>query len=129
MARNSLRWRKGWRWWRQNARLRQRHLHETMTTWFISRHSGAIEWAARQNMPVDHFVAHLDIGQIRAGDKVIGSLPVNLVAQVCTVGANYWHLSLRLPADLRGRELSAQDMEQLNSELVPFHVMQIEKRK
>lgn len=80
-------------------------------------------------MLVDHFVAHLDIGQIRAGDKVIGSLPVNLAAQVCAVGANYWHLSLSLPADLRGRELSAQDMEQLNSELVPFHVTQIEKRE
>lgn len=31
-----------------------------MTTFFVSRHSGAVEWAARQGIRVDKLVAHLD---------------------------------------------------------------------
>ena len=51
-----------------------------MTTYFISRHSGAIKSAAHQHMPVDQCMAHLDPAIVRAGEIVVGSLPVNLVA-------------------------------------------------
>ncbi|MCK9215789.1 MAG: CRISPR-associated protein Csx16 [Rhodoferax sp.] len=94
-----------------------------MTTYFISRHPGAIEWAARQKLAVDRLVSHLDTAQVQAGDTVIGSLPVNLAAQVCAAGATYWHLSLELPAALRGQELSADDLESLCVHLEPFHII------
>ncbi len=93
-----------------------------MTTYFVSRHPGAVEWAASQSFYVDSLVTHLDAGQVQPGDTVIGSLPVNLAAQVCERGAAYWHLSLELPAKLRGRELSASDMHQLGAHLRPYHV-------
>lgn len=95
-----------------------------MTTYFISRHPGAIEWAARQHMPVDQRMAHLDPAIVKAGDTVIGSLPVNLAAQVCAMGAAYWHLSLELPAELRGQELSADDLARLGAQLQRFSVDQ-----
>jgi CRISPR-associated protein Csx16 len=91
-----------------------------MSIFFVSRHSGAIEWAARQNLQVDHLVQHLDPAQVLPGDTVIGSLPVNLAAQVCDAGATYWHLSLKLPAELRGCELSANDMERLGARIESF---------
>lgn len=93
-----------------------------MTIFFISRHPGAIEWAARQQFKVDRQIPHLDPVQIQAGDTVIGTLPVNLAAKVCAKGAAYWHLSLALPAQQRGTELTADDMTRLGAHLEPFHI-------
>jgi CRISPR-associated protein Csx16 len=93
-----------------------------MTTYFVSRHPGAVAWAAQQSFHVDVLVAHLDLAQVQPGDTVIGSLPVHLAAQVCDRGGAYWHLSLALPAELRGRELAAAEMTRLGAQVVPFSV-------
>lgn len=100
-------------------------VNDTMTTYFISRHPGAIAWAERQNLHVDQQLSHLDVGQIQPGDTVIGSLPVNLAAQVCAAKAAYWHLSLELPAQLRGQELSADDLEHLGARIEAFAITPI----
>lgn len=54
-----------------------------MTTFFVSHHPGAIEWATQQRLAVDRFLAHLDPGQVSSSDTVIGTLPVHLAAKVC----------------------------------------------
>jgi CRISPR-associated protein Csx16 len=97
-----------------------------MTTYFVSRHPGAIEWAKRQKLNVTQFVAHLDTAQVQHGDTVIGSLPVNLAAQVCAIGAAYWHVSVALPSTLRGQELSADDLDRLQARVERFHLQAIE---
>lgn len=91
-------------------------------TWFVSRHPGAIEWAKRCQIPVDQWVPHLSLHLVRQGDTVIGSLPVNLAAQVCALGARYGHLSLELPANLRGKELSADQLDDLHAHIEWFQV-------
>lgn len=93
-----------------------------MTTWFITRHPGAIDWARAQQLQIDHFVSHLDPVLVQAGDTVMGSLPVHLAAGICERGARYLHLSLDLPAELRGRELSVQQLHQFSARLRPFQV-------
>ena len=73
-----------------------------MTTWFVSRHPGALQWMQQCGPAFDCHVPHLDTAQVQRGDTVIGTLPVNLAAQVCARGAAYWHLALEMPAQQRG---------------------------
>jgi CRISPR-associated protein Csx16 len=91
-------------------------------TFFITRHPGAVEWAARQGVAVDRTVAHLDPAEIHAGDVVIGTLPVHLAAQVCARGARYLHLVLDLPRERRGLELTAGDMMRYRARLEEYRV-------
>ena len=93
-----------------------------MTTWFVSRHPGAIEWAAQQGLRVDRQVSHLEPDQVRAGDTVIGTLPIHLAAAVCDQGARFYNLSLDLPVQWRGRELSAAELHQCNARLEQFDI-------
>ncbi len=98
-----------------------------MTTWFISRHLGALEWAARRPIAIDRFAPHLDIGAVEPGDTVIGTLPPDLAAAVCASGAKYLHLSVTLPIAARGRELSADEMEHHGARLVRIEARVIEE--
>ena len=93
-----------------------------MTTYFVTRHAGAVEWARRRGVTVDRHVAYLDTQVITKGDTVIGTLPVNLAAEVCAREACYLHLSLDLPNEARGRELSAEELDQYGARLERYFV-------
>jgi len=93
-----------------------------MTTFFVSRHPGALDWARRRGIAFDRHETHLDLAQIGQGDTVIGSLPVNIAAAVCAKGAKYKHLSLALRAEDRGRELSAEDLENYEATLTEYEI-------
>lgn len=93
-----------------------------MTTWFISRHPGALQWMRSNNIHFDRHLTHFSNEPIAAGDIVIGSLPVQLAADICARGAYYWNLSLLLTEDARGRELSADDLNAYQARLEPFSV-------
>ncbi|HUM95558.1 MAG TPA: CRISPR-associated protein Csx16 [Candidatus Competibacter sp.] len=93
-----------------------------MTTLFISRHPGAREWAVEEGIIVDAVIAHLDPETVQSGDVVIGTLPIHLAARVCERGGRYLHLSLELPPDWRGRELSAADLRRFGARLEEYQV-------
>lgn len=93
-----------------------------MTTYFVSRHPGARDWAAEEGITVDAVIDHLDPTIIAPGDILIGSLPVNLAAEVCTRGARYLNLSLDLPATLRGVELSAEQMRTCGARVEEYRI-------
>lgn len=93
-----------------------------MTTYFVTRHGGARDWATAEGIQVDEQIDHLDTGDIRPGDVVIGSLPVNLAAEVCVRGGHYLHLSLDLPTELRGRELTAEQMRACDARVEEFSI-------
>ncbi len=92
-----------------------------MTTYFVSRHSGAVEWAKHQGIEAE-FVPHLNVENIQAGDIVMGTLPVNLAAGVIARGGNYFHLTMDIPEDRRGDNLSADNMKAFGAVLEKFHV-------
>ena len=96
-----------------------------MTTWFVSRHPGAIEWARRRGLSFDRHVAQLDPESVAAGDRVLGSLPVNHAARVCERGARFFGISIQLPLQARGCELSADDLERYGAKLEGFEVRRL----
>ena len=97
-----------------------------MTTYLVSRHPGTIDWIERQGISVDERVSHIDPRSLGEGDRVVGNLPVHLAAIVCSLGAEYYHLSMELPPRLRGVELDANTLEEVGARLERF---QVERRQ
>lgn len=96
-----------------------------MTTYFVTRHPGAIEWAARHGLKIDRQLDHLEFTIIKPGDTVIGILPVNLAAEVCARGGRFFNLSLTVPPEARGRELSADELEQFGARVEEYRVERV----
>jgi len=93
--------------------------------YFVSRHSGAVAWAEEEGFTVDEQLAHLDPAMVQSGDVVIGSLPVHLAAQVCTRGGRYMHLSMEIPPEWRGAELTPERMRACHARLEAYQVTAI----
>jgi len=93
-----------------------------MTIYFVTRHPGALYWAKKHGIAFNQHCEHLDVADIKSGDKVIGSLPINLAAKVCVRGAEYWNLSIELPKEQRGKELSAEVLEQLSASIEEYKI-------
>lgn len=93
-----------------------------MNVWFVSRHPGALAWLARRELHPDRVTAHLDPAEIAAGDVVIGTLPMSAAADICSRGARFIALDLNLPSDMRGRELTEEELRNLNCTLTEYRV-------
>lgn len=93
-----------------------------MTRYFVSRHPGAMQWLERRGVSIDAHLAHLEGTMLVPGDQVIGTLPLQLACWVSDQGADYWHLSLNIPREWRGEELSAEQMEVCGARLEAFTV-------
>lgn len=98
-----------------------------MTTYFISRHSGAINWTKQQGIEIDKQLAHLDTSQLQNGHIVIGTLPINSITEVCEKGGRCLNLSLDIPAEARGKELTPENMITYNARLEEYTAEQIGK--
>lgn len=93
-----------------------------MSVYVVTRHAGALEWLQQQGVHYDQHIKHLNIELLQAGDQVIGNLPIPMVAQINEKGVRYWHLSFNVPYELRGQELSAQQLIELGIDLKEFRV-------
>lgn len=94
-----------------------------MTTYFITRHLGALEWAKKEGLQFDVHAEHLQsIAFLQTGDTVIGTLPINLVYQINKKGVHYVHLSLEIPAALRGVELTVEQLDSCKATLERYEV-------
>ena len=93
-----------------------------MTTWFISRHPGAIKWVKLQNIQIDRFESHLDTSLVQAGDVVIGTLPLHLAAEVCQKGVKFYLRSMNVTPEQRGTELTCKQLTEQQCSIQPFMV-------
>lgn len=98
-----------------------------MTTYLVTRHPGAVEWMQYAGHTYDQHLTHLEsLVILQAGDTVIGSLPINIVYDINSLGVNYVHLSLYIPETLRGKELSAEQLSQLDAKLQRYEVKRLD---
>lgn len=96
-----------------------------MTTYLVTRHQGAVEWASAQGFAIDQVVSDFDPTCVQLGDRVIGTLPAPLAATVCERGGRYIHLTLDLPPALRGKELTPADMDACGARLEEFRITRV----
>lgn len=97
-----------------------------MTVYFITRHPGALQWAKQNQLHYDVHAEHLlCISQLQAGDTVVGTLPINMVYQLNKRQVSYIHLSLQIPPDLRGIELTAEQLNGCKATLEKFEVNKV----
>lgn len=94
-----------------------------MTTYFITRHPGALQWAEQSQLHYDVHLEHLlSLSVLNTGDTVVGTLPINMVYQLNQKGVSYVHLSLEIPPALRGIELTAEQLNSCKATLEKFEV-------
>jgi len=93
-----------------------------MSTYIVTRHSGAIDWFRSMGYDVDNVVAHFNPSNVMDGDVIVGTLPINLAAEVCRRGGRYCHLSLTVPAERRGSELTPEDMISFGAKIEEYHI-------
>lgn len=95
--------------------------------YLITRHAGAVQWLQEVVSEPYTLLAHLhDVNLVQAGDIIVGTLPVNLIATINALGARYFHLHVEMPSHLRGQELTAEELVQLGARLVEYSVQQHE---
>lgn len=97
-----------------------------MTHWLVSRHQGAIDFINSLGIEIHQQVPHLNLEEVNPGDVIYGTLPIHLAAEVCAKGARYLHLTLNLPFELRGKEISLADLHLANPKLEEFKVIKVE---
>ncbi|WP_416391279.1 CRISPR-associated protein Csx16 [Alloalcanivorax xenomutans] len=91
--------------------------------YIVTRHRGALDWLKEQvSAPALHLAHLMPEYAIGRGDTVVGTLPINLVADICLRGARYFHLEICLPHALRGQELSACQLTEHGARLVEYFV-------
>lgn len=67
------------------------------------------------------------IAQLDQNALVIGTLPIHLAAQVCDSGARFMTIELNVPPELRGSELSREQLEAFGAKLVEYHIARINR--
>lgn len=97
--------------------------------YFVTRHRGAVTWAARNGLRARKVeTSNFDPAVLQPGDVVMGILPMHLVAEVNRRGGHYWNLTMDVPPEWRGRELTAEEMTACHARLEEFRVLQLGPR-
>lgn len=91
----------------------------------VTRHPGAADWVQSLLRQPVQVVSHLHEHAIEPGVRYVGVFPLNLAAAICAAGAECWAISLQLPPELRGQELSAAQLDALGARLVRYQVSEI----
>lgn len=92
----------------------------------VTRHPGAVQWVrqllGQRAVDTVESIPHLRTADIDPNVSYYGVFPLNLAAAICTAGAQCWALTLDMPPELRGQELSVEQLQALGACLVRYDV-------
>lgn len=96
--------------------------------YFVSRHPGALQWMqdrfiGQPARVLTHLPGDFSPGP---GDRIFGVLPLQWVQRITAAGAQAWVLEVELPPELRGRELTAEQLSQRGAALVLYEARALE---
>lgn len=94
-----------------------------------SRHQDSVafirELCASLNFEVVDVVPHLQkLDDLPKCDIVIGNLPLYTIAQLNRIGIRYGALSLTIPSELRGTELTLAQIRSLDPKIIEFEAFE-----
>ncbi len=89
----------------------------------VTRHAGALRWLTAKGI-VGEAITHISSPEQVRGKRVVGGVPLHLAAEAAEVLAI---VMPELPPELRGKELTAEQMEQFGARLLRCAVLPIEE--
>jgi CRISPR-associated protein Csx16 len=96
-------------------------------TIFLTRHPGALHWL-RDKIGCDSHVEvleHLDDVLLKCHDRIYGIFPMHIAARLCAAGVECWMIDVAIPPELRGVEMTSEQLNQLGAQLIRYHVRRI----
>ena len=95
-----------------------------MTTFIITKHVGAVQWAKNKGIEHDIYLEDLNlIHELKAGDVVVGTLPIHVVYELNQRDINYLHIALDIPAELNDQALDAAQLEACNARIESYYLL------
>lgn len=92
----------------------------------VTRHNATVEWLKNTitSDEADEMVvtAHYTPGMAQGFLYVVGILPINMVAELYAEGIRYYQVTMDVPEEFRGKELSIEQMDEFNARLVQYRV-------
>jgi CRISPR-associated protein Csx16 len=96
-------------------------------TVIVTRHAGALEWLKAKGFE-GTVVDHISAGDVQSGETIVGVLPITLVKQLLDKKCEVIVLQLPdVPKEMRGKELTADDMDRYGARLFRIKVLEWEE--
>jgi len=89
----------------------------------ISRHKATVEWIRERYDNIEKVLDHIKSPDDINGEIVIGNIPLHLAYKAKEI----WNVSIDLPPELRGKDLSREQFLKLNPRIEKYKVIRLDE--
>lgn len=90
----------------------------------VSRHKSTIDFVKAMFRDVTVLEHVNDIEELKDFDLIVGNLPLPMVAEIKRMGKRFVMVSLNIPKELRGKELTLEELHKF-AELIEVEELKI----
>ena len=91
-----------------------------MKTKIVTRHPALIEYLSEHGIKAEETLSHAGVEDVR-GQDVVGVLPMSLACEC----ARFREVSMRIPTELRGQEMSIEQIRACNPRIVEYKIERV----